>query len=63
MRWAFNIAPAKDEHGTPIIPDPSVGTSNLVRTPLPFDVVLEPRGKEVADVIAREAEAAEEQLK
>ncbi|TCD68719.1 hypothetical protein EIP91_010003 [Steccherinum ochraceum] len=63
MLWSFNILPKKDELGRPIIPDPSVGQTQLVRAPLPFGVVLEPRNKEVSEVIAREAEAAEESLK
>jgi len=63
MLWAFNIHPKKDDAGHPVIPDPNVGLTRLVRSPMPFGVILEPRNKDVADVILRDAEAAEEQLK
>lgn len=63
MLWSFNILPKRDDKGSPIIPDPNFGQTGLVRTPLPFVVTLEPRSKEVLDVIMRDAEAAEEQFK
>lgn len=63
MLWAFNILPKKDQNGRPILPDPSVGQTALVRSPLPFGLILEPRNKEVLEVIPREAESAEDQLK
>lgn len=63
MLWAYNILPKKDSEGKPIIPDPTIGQTSLVRGPFPFNVTLEPRYGEVPEIIAREAEAAEDALK
>ncbi|THH30213.1 hypothetical protein EUX98_g3986 [Antrodiella citrinella] len=63
LLWAFNITPKKDDMGKPIIPDFNVGETSLIRSPLPFGIVLEPRRNDVAEIILREAESAEDQLK
>ncbi|PIL24617.1 cytochrome P450 [Ganoderma sinense ZZ0214-1] len=57
--WAFDIAPAQDEHGNSILPSTTAYTTRLVTGPEPFPVVLKVRGKSVEELIVLESERAE----
>lgn len=58
--WAFNIEPALDDQGKPIIPDPDRLTQGFVCMPEEFPARITPRSKERAEMVAREWEEAQE---
>ena len=59
MLWAFDIKPALDTMGKPIIPDTEKLTQGLMYGPEPFPVMIVLRSKERADVVSREWEEAQ----
>lgn len=58
--WAFNIDPALDDQGKPIIPDPDRLTQGFVCMPEEFPARITPRSKERAEMVAREWKEAQE---
>ena len=63
MLAVFDIVPAKDENGKPMLPDWKRGTSGIVSRPYAFSCVLVPRNEEMVELAVREADNADEQLK
>ena len=62
--WAFDVFPATNEAGEPVMPD--MGAMKLLgitRKPGPFQFVAKPRFPEAAAVIEKEAVEAEKMLK
>jgi hypothetical protein len=57
--WAFNIEPALDDQGKPIIPDPDRLTQGFVCMPEEFPARITPRSKERAEMVAREWKEAQ----
>ncbi|EAS33915.3 cytochrome P450 [Coccidioides immitis RS] len=57
--WAFNIEPASDSQGRPIIPDPDRLTQGFVCMPEEFPAKITPRSKARADFVTREWKEAE----
>lgn len=57
--WAFNIEPAADENGQPILPDPDRLTQGFVCMPEPYPAKITPRSKERADMVIKEWKEAE----
>lgn len=60
--WAFNIEPASDAKGSPIIPDPDELTQGFVCMPVEFPAKITPRSKEREEIIRREWQIAEKEL-
>lgn len=60
--WAFNIEPAADDKGSPIIPDPDELTQGFVCMPVEYPAKISPRSKERADLVRREWQNAEKEL-
>ncbi|KAH8906486.1 putative cytochrome P450 [Coniochaeta sp. PMI_546] len=61
MLWAFNIEPAIDDKGQPIIPNQERLTQGFVCMPEVFQAKITPRSKERADLVIREWKAAEKE--
>ncbi|KAB5578068.1 putative cytochrome P450 oxidoreductase [Coniochaeta sp. 2T2.1] len=59
--WAFNIEPALDNQGKPIIPDQDKLTQGFVCMPEEFPAKITARSKERADVVTNEWKAAEKE--
>jgi len=59
--WAFNIEPALDAQGKPMIPDQEKLTQGFVCMPEEFPAKISPRSKERADIVTAEWRAAEEE--
>jgi cytochrome P450 len=59
--WAFNIEPALDGQGKPIIPDQEKLTQGFVCMPEEFPAKIIPRSKERADIVMAEWNAAEKE--
>lgn len=59
MLWAFNIEPALDNNGKPIIPDQEKLTQGFVCMPEEFPAKITPRSKERADLVVEEWETAQ----
>lgn len=57
--WAFNIEPALDRTGKPILPDPDRLTQGFVCMPEEFPAMIKPRSKEKADLVIKEWKDAE----
>ncbi|KAL3476681.1 cytochrome P450 [Aspergillus californicus] len=57
--WAFNIEPAIDEKGKPIIPDANRLTQGFVCMPEEFPAKITPRSKDRAEIVVREWKEAE----
>lgn len=62
LLWAFNIVPALDEHGEPIIPDSWNYTNGFNSRPVSFDCRMIPRNEKVVEVIGSEYKFAQERL-
>lgn len=60
--WAFDISPAKDAKGQPIIPDQEQLTQGFVCMPVEFPAEISPRSKERAEIVRGEWEKAESEL-
>lgn len=60
--WAFNIEPALDATGKPILPDPDRLTQGFVCMPEGYPARITPRSKERADMVLKEWKEAEELL-
>ncbi|TFY58370.1 hypothetical protein EVG20_g8174 [Dentipellis fragilis] len=62
--WAFDVVPAVDAAGQPVLPDSEAFVQkSIVRQPAPFKFLLTPRGPEVAKMVEMEASEAKEMLK
>lgn len=59
--WAFDIAPALDALGKPIIPDQEKLTQGFVCMPETFPATITPRSKERADIVRQQWRTAEEE--
>ncbi|KAI8932356.1 hypothetical protein NX059_010548 [Plenodomus lindquistii] len=59
MLWAFDILPALDDGGQPLLPDAANLTEGLVVRPKPFPARFIPRSKERADMVRQEWEKME----
>lgn len=59
--WAFDITPALDENGKPIIPDQSKLTQGFVCMPEPYPAKITPRSPERAEIVRRDWERAEKE--
>lgn len=57
--WGFDISPALDEHGKPILPSTTAYTTGLISGPEPFPMALKVRGRGVEELIMLENERAE----
>ncbi|KAJ5555308.1 hypothetical protein N7535_007747, partial [Penicillium sp. DV-2018c] len=57
--WAFNIEPAKDAAGRPILPDADRLTQGFVCMPEEFPAKITPRSQDRADMVTREWRQAE----
>lgn len=62
LLWAFDFAPAKDNAGNDILPDPSNLTDGVLVRPEDFPVVITPRSEEKAEAVRREWARVEEKL-
>ncbi|KAF5379770.1 hypothetical protein D9615_005723 [Tricholomella constricta] len=51
--WAFDIIPALDANGVPILPDPSDCTSGMSSRPVALPVQIKPRSEKRAQLIKR----------
>lgn len=60
--WAFNIEPAVDGNGNPIIPDADNLTQGFVCMPVEYPAKITPRSKERAEIVRKEWEIAEKEL-
>ena len=61
--WAFVVEPAKDEFGTPVLPDMNDQVGHgLIRRPVPFKFSIRPRFPDVVDMIQKEAVLADQAL-
>lgn len=60
--WAFNIAPARDKMGKPVLPDADRLTQGFVCMPEEYPAKITPRSKERADKVMQEWEDAEREL-
>lgn len=60
--WAFDILPALDAQGKPIIPDSNNYTNGFNSKPVSFDCRIIPRNEKVVDVIKSEYQAAQGRL-
>lgn len=60
--WAFDILPALDAQGEPIIPDANNYTNGFNSKPVSFDCRIIPRNEKVVDVIKSEYQAAQGRL-
>lgn len=61
MLWAFDISPAPDKHGKPIMPDPDRLTQGFVCQPEEFPVTITPRSESRKQVVIDEWRAAEKE--
>lgn len=52
--WAFNIEPATDASGKPIIPDPEKLTQGFVCQPVEFPAKITPRSEDTAKSVTKE---------
>ncbi|KFH45656.1 Fumitremorgin C synthase-like protein [Hapsidospora chrysogenum ATCC 11550] len=59
--WAFNIEPASDENGKPIIPDPDKLTQGFVCMPEEFPAKITPRSQARAEKVAQDWREAQEE--
>lgn len=59
LLWAFNIVPAKDADGKPIIPSADDFVSRLVSRPSPFPCSFEVRDDNARELIMLEGDMAE----
>jgi cytochrome P450 len=62
MLWAFDFAPALDENGREVLPDPEKLTQGFVCMPEPFPCRITPRSKERARIVERDWEEASKLL-
>ncbi|KAJ9501497.1 hypothetical protein H2202_003291 [Exophiala xenobiotica] len=62
LAWAFDVNPATDSDGKPIIPDTDSYTSGFVVMPTPFKARLTPRSEKRAEIVRVEWKQAEEEL-
>jgi cytochrome P450 len=62
LAWAFDVNPATDSDGQPIIPDTDSYTSGFVVMPTPFKARLTPRSEKRAEIVRAEWKQAEEEL-
>ncbi|KAF2211351.1 hypothetical protein CERZMDRAFT_85519 [Cercospora zeae-maydis SCOH1-5] len=60
--WAFDISPAKDGKGKPILPDPDKLTQGFVCMPEEFPATITPRSPERAAIVKAEWEKASKEL-
>lgn len=60
--WAFDITPAKDESGKPIIPNPDRLTQGFVCMPEEYPATITPRSPERAEIVRREWAVAEREV-
>ena len=63
MLWSFDIAPALDEAGNPLLPDPDAFKSNLTARPAPFNFRLTTRNSEAGKAVLAEVIQSEDALK
>jgi hypothetical protein len=61
LLWAFNIEPALDGKGNPILPDSDRLTQGFVCMPEEFPAKITPRSKEKADMVVKEWRDAEKE--
>lgn len=59
--WAFNIEPALDQQGQPILPDPDNLTQGFVCLPEEFPAKITPRSKARAERVVQEWKEAEQE--
>lgn len=59
LLWAFNVVPAKDSDGNPILPPTDDFTSGLITRPNPFPCAFEVRNRNAEELIVLEADRAE----
>ena len=62
MLWGFDIKPAVDKSGKPIIPDTNLYTQGFVCMPEEFQASITPRSAERAEIIRKEWKEAEKEL-
>ena len=62
LMWAFDVRPALDSEGKPIIPDSMNYTNGFNSKPVSFDCRIVPRNERVVDVIKSEYQAAQDRL-
>ncbi|OQD76085.1 hypothetical protein PENDEC_c005G00753 [Penicillium decumbens] len=60
--WAFQVEPALDDKGRPILPDPDRLTQGFVCMPEEFPARITPRSQAHADMVVQEWKEAEELL-
>ncbi|RPD53731.1 cytochrome P450 [Lentinus tigrinus ALCF2SS1-7] len=60
--WAFDILPARDEHGGEILPDRWDFTNGFNSKPVSFRCIVKPRTVRATECIQREWESAKEHL-
>jgi cytochrome P450 len=61
MLWAFDIAPAMDKQGKPIMPDPEKLTQGFVCQPEEFPVTITPRSEARRQMVVEEWATAEKE--
>ncbi|KAK5560797.1 hypothetical protein LTR46_001105 [Exophiala xenobiotica] len=62
LAWAFDVNPATDSDGKPVIPDTDSYMSGFVVMPTPFKARLTPRSEKRAEIVRVEWKQAEEEL-
>ena len=62
LLWAFDIKPALDSKGEPVLPDTEKLTQGFACGPVPFPARIVPRSRERAEVVRREWEEAKRLL-
>lgn len=62
LLWAFDITPAKDSNGNPILPDQDKLTQGFVCMPEPYPAKITPRSPERAEIVRNEWKNAEREL-
>ena len=62
--WAFTVEPARDELGTPVLPDMNDQVGHgVIRRPVPFKFSIQPRFPDVVDMIQKQSTEADQALK
>lgn len=62
MLWAFDISPAEDDKGNPILADQEKLTQGFVCMPMEFPAKITPRSQKRAEIVRREWRDAEKDL-
>lgn len=62
LLWTFDISPAEDVSGKPIVPDQARLTQGFVCMPEEYPAKIRPRSERRAELVKQEWQQAQEQL-